>query len=309
MMKTMKKFGICGWMLLVCSFLMIGCGDEKTHDKYDFQDVLWYRELEADVEYIYFGSDGEFSYYCSCGSPVDDYDMYDQYTYQPEKQTIQLKGVKSFFWMREKIVIQSCDETTLELKNGNEIRIFEREVEQEEKSDCVQYEGKSYVPLKDSTDMFRYDYAGELDWKTDVVYPIEHPEWNMVYVNGKMYIQEEQEDEIKEYYFNDENYDWSIIIYEGEKEDTIPVTMEEETIKELYQLNEKEKEFSIYFDDMETFGVLEKRSKDGIISARASLAYYENVWYWRTEETDESKEHWPEYVFELPKGIVEQIQR
>lgn len=42
-------------------------------------------------ETIYFGKDGEYAYYCSCGEPVDDSDLYESYSYNEEEETIQLK--------------------------------------------------------------------------------------------------------------------------------------------------------------------------------------------------------------------------
>ena len=41
-------------------------------------------------EHIRFEEEGEFAYWCSCGSPVDDYDLYDSYSYRDN--LITMKG-------------------------------------------------------------------------------------------------------------------------------------------------------------------------------------------------------------------------
>lgn len=47
----------------------------------------WIREVNCE-EHISFGRDGYFSYWCSCGSPVDNYDLYDSYTYRNDRITV-----------------------------------------------------------------------------------------------------------------------------------------------------------------------------------------------------------------------------
>lgn len=57
----------------------------------------WERDGGSDIETIYFTEEGDFGYYCSCGSPVDYYDLCDSYKYDKETNTIKLQclpGVK-----------------------------------------------------------------------------------------------------------------------------------------------------------------------------------------------------------------------
>lgn len=49
----------------------------------------WVYHTNCD-ETIHFGADGSFSYYCACGSPVGDYDLYDTYTYDASTSEITL---------------------------------------------------------------------------------------------------------------------------------------------------------------------------------------------------------------------------
>lgn len=64
----------------------------KYNDKLDNTIIShsWERDSGSDIETIYFTKDGEFGYYCSCGSPVDDYDLCDSYKYDKETNTIKL---------------------------------------------------------------------------------------------------------------------------------------------------------------------------------------------------------------------------
>lgn len=51
----------------------------------------WERDGGGDTETIYFTEDGKFGYYCSCGSPVDYYDLCDSYKYDKKTNTIKLQ--------------------------------------------------------------------------------------------------------------------------------------------------------------------------------------------------------------------------
>lgn len=47
----------------------------------------WIRNVD-DTEHISFHRDGSFSYWCSCGSAVDDYDLYDSFEYKDSVLTV-----------------------------------------------------------------------------------------------------------------------------------------------------------------------------------------------------------------------------
>jgi hypothetical protein len=63
------------------------------------------------TESINFREDGGFSYHCGCGSPVEDYDLFDSYTYDSENNVIKVKGLGT-----RKIKVLYYDETMLFLK-------------------------------------------------------------------------------------------------------------------------------------------------------------------------------------------------
>lgn len=304
-MLSMKKIlPLC--LLTICVGL-VGCTASKDYSEYEFTDIQWTRTTEADTEYLRFSSDGQFSYYCACGNPVDDSDLYEEYTYSPKNQTIKLKPTGVKFGFPKKLVIKYVDEETLEIDFGGETRKFEKEKESE-MVDSISYKGERYILLEYNADIFYYDYNNTVECEEDVIYPVEHPQWKMAYVNEDLFVHEDDKEVAEAYYSDDDNYEWYIVVDEDEGEKKIPLSMGEKDLKDIYQMENLEKDESLLFDDIEKFASLEKSSKDGIISARISLAYHQGKWYWRTEVIDDAKDGWPEYVFELPKDITEQIK-
>ena len=85
----------------------------------------WSRTTEVDSEYINFNDDGHFSYYYGVGSAVDDYDLYDEYTYDSDTKTITLKSIDS--GEDETITVDSLGEKKLVLVFGDEKRTFTKE--------------------------------------------------------------------------------------------------------------------------------------------------------------------------------------
>jgi len=55
-------------------------------------DTSWLNYDEDCTEAISFNSELDFSYFCSCGEPVGDYDLYDRYAYIEEEGIIRLSG-------------------------------------------------------------------------------------------------------------------------------------------------------------------------------------------------------------------------
>lgn len=55
-----------------------------------FADIVWINEKASDTENIYFGSDGEFAYWCDCGDPIDGSDAVEYYTYNAFTKEIKL---------------------------------------------------------------------------------------------------------------------------------------------------------------------------------------------------------------------------
>ena len=125
----MKKIII----LVLATLLLTGCDStreeqqEKDYSKYSFTDVSWTRDAENDIETIVFKSNGRFVYYCSCGNPVNDSDLCENYTYNDKTKEITLDCFEETEETITKIKVLKSTETTLELDFNGEIRKFEKE--------------------------------------------------------------------------------------------------------------------------------------------------------------------------------------
>ena len=127
----MKKYVSLFVLIFVCIIVFVGCAkNEKTdnssvdYSKYSFVNSSWTRDAEHDIETIYFGEDGRFSYYCACGNPVNDSDLCEGYTYDDATKTITLDCIEITEEMVTTIKIVKCDENNLHLDFDGEIRIF-----------------------------------------------------------------------------------------------------------------------------------------------------------------------------------------
>ena len=125
----MKKIII----LVLATLLLTGCDStreeqqEKDYSKYSFTDVSWTRDAENDIETIVFKSNGRFVYYCSCGNPVNDSDLCENYTYNDKTKEITLDCFEETEETVTTIKVLKSTETTLELDFNGEIRKFEKE--------------------------------------------------------------------------------------------------------------------------------------------------------------------------------------
>lgn len=125
----MKKIII----LVLAALLLTGCDSireekqEKDYSKYSFTDVSWTRDAENDIETIVFKSNGRFVYYCSCGNPVNDSDLCENYTYNDKTKEITLDCFEETEETVTKIKVVKSTETILELDFNGEIRIFRKE--------------------------------------------------------------------------------------------------------------------------------------------------------------------------------------
>lgn len=120
-------------ILLLVTLLLTGCGNakekvqEKDYSNYLFTDVSWTRDAENDIETIVFKSNGRFTYYCSCGNPVNDSDLCESYTYNDGTKEITLDCFEETEETISTIKVVNSTETTLELDFNGEIRKFEKE--------------------------------------------------------------------------------------------------------------------------------------------------------------------------------------
>ena len=121
-----RIFLIFCWLFIIV--LITGCKNKSVdYSNYDFVNVNWTRETEYDTEYLSFSPNGNFSYYCACGEPVNDSDLCEGYTYDDETRTITLKYPKPNESIVTTIRIKDYDENSIELDFEGDIRIFTKE--------------------------------------------------------------------------------------------------------------------------------------------------------------------------------------
>lgn len=119
-------------ILMLAALFLTGCGDkkeeqkQKDYSKFTFSDVSWTRDAENDIETIRFSSDGKFTYYCSCGNPVNDSDLCESFTYNDSTKEITLDCFEETEETVTTIKIVNSTEDTLELDFDGEIRKFEK---------------------------------------------------------------------------------------------------------------------------------------------------------------------------------------
>lgn len=121
----MKKIII----LILVGIFLTGCEytKEKDYSNYLFADVIWTRDNKNDVETIIFKSDGSFSYYCSCGNPVNDSDLCENYTYNDKTKEFKLNCFERTEETITSIKIVEITEEFFELDFNGEIRKFKKE--------------------------------------------------------------------------------------------------------------------------------------------------------------------------------------
>lgn len=179
-------------------------------------------------------------------------------------------------------------------------------LKQSKYDDTVIYNNNTYVYLETNMDIFTYSFNSNRYYEEDIIHPIKHDKWNMVYFNGDLFVYEKEAKDAIKFYKNDNNYSWSILIenkeLDIELEESINITKEE--LKKIYDLDKEKKDYSIKFDDIEKFGSLIKTSKDKTMFGIMSLAYHNGYWYYKTEimTTDDK-----EYIIKLPKSVNEKI--
>lgn len=117
--KLFIVIGIIAAIGIIATLLILGnAGDDPL------KGTSWTRTTEVDSEMINFNRDGHFSYYYGVGSPVDDYDLYDEYRYDSDTKTIILKSIVSD---DDRIIrVVSMDESQLVLIIDMEERTFQK---------------------------------------------------------------------------------------------------------------------------------------------------------------------------------------
>ena len=118
-------------ILMLVGLFLTGCGENKEkeidYSEYLFSDVVWTRDGGNDIETLIFKSNGGFSYYCSCGNPVNDSDLCESYVYNDDAKEIKFDCFETTEEMVTSIKIVEMSEDVLELDFNGEIRRFQKE--------------------------------------------------------------------------------------------------------------------------------------------------------------------------------------
>lgn len=147
----MKKIIVCLLVIFALCFAMVGCQSSQPKATepaatlettapsetttpleitapatiVSFEDITWTRETCDCVETICFQENGEFRYSCACGNPVNDADLCEGYSYNPETKTISLSFIEEVEAVSQ-IAVTSCDGNTLTLDFAGDLRTFQR---------------------------------------------------------------------------------------------------------------------------------------------------------------------------------------
>lgn len=113
------------YTILLTVLFLTGCQNEKNIT--NFTDIHWVREGQHDTEILYFGSDGSFSYSCSCGNPVNDSDLCDGYIYDENTQEIILDYCEVTDDSITILKIMNLTKNELQIDFDGEIRTFTKE--------------------------------------------------------------------------------------------------------------------------------------------------------------------------------------
>lgn len=305
----MRKFITYSLFILLLTLTLSACKQKSNFSDCEFINISWTRACDNDTEFICFHDNGEFSYYCACGNPVNDSDLCEGFSYNHDTKTITLDYSEKTKETVTKVIVKKCTDEELVLDFDGDIRSFSKEKEQEGAIDKLTYEGKEYALIEYNSDIFNYDLTMGGDYEEDEIHAIKHDKWDIIYYNGDLFALKSDLEEVNAYYRDDKNYNWWVRVEDInlETQYTRKLSPAAEEIEYLYAMDEMERDETIFFEEINQFATFAKTSKDGLITATIELVWHNNYWYWRSEIIDESREGWPEYIFKLPESLNERI--
>ena len=171
-------------------------------------------------------------------------------------------------------------------------------------TETIQYNKKNYVLLKYNMDIFTYYHNNNKYYEEDIIHPVSHDKWDVVYLNGDLFILEKQVKNAIKYYSDDKNYNWYIVFDEEDNIVKKLISINKEELSYLYNIENEERNKTIIFDEIQQFADIQKISRDGLVQAIITLARVDGDWYYKTEiMTDDDKE----YVIKLPNSLNNKI--
>ena len=170
--------------------------------------------------------------------------------------------------------------------------------------DTIQYKGETYILLEYNMDIFTYNHNSNNYYEEDIIHPVSHNKWNIIYFNGDLYILDKQIEEATKYYADDKNYKWYVVFDNEDKEIKKSISVNKNELLYLYSLEKIKRTKTIIFNDIETFASILKVSKDNTVQAIITLAQVGGLWYYKTEVmTDNNRE----YVIKIIDSLNDKI--
>lgn len=170
--------------------------------------------------------------------------------------------------------------------------------------DTISYKGETYVLLEYNMDIFTYNHNSNVYYEEDIIHPVFHKKWNVVYFNGDLFVLNKQVKKATKYYSNDNNYNWYIVFDNEDKTIKKSISISKDELLNLYNMDTAKRNDTITFEDIDVFGDVLKVSKDGLVQAVMNLVQVDNVWYYKTEiMTDDDRE----YVIKITDSLNDKI--
>ncbi len=170
--------------------------------------------------------------------------------------------------------------------------------------DVIEYNGKTYELLEYNMDIFNYNYNCNEYFEEDCIHPVSNKSWDAVYFNGDIFIAEKQVGKAIKHYASDKNYNWFVSFEKDDSEKRVPLSVTEEELEYLYNMENIQKTKTTTFDGIKQFASIVKESKDGFVFGLITLAHCEDSWFWKTEIMNDNDE---EYIVPIPETLSKKL--
>lgn len=172
--------------------------------------------------------------------------------------------------------------------------------------DTIKYNKKTYYLLEYNTDIFTYYHNSNKYYEEDLIHPVTHNKWDVVYFNGDLFILNKEVKKAINYYKNDINYDWYVVFDNEDNEIRKTILINNKELSYLYNIEKEKERSTIVFKDIDMFADILKISKDGLVQGIITLVQVDGIWYYKTEiMTDDDRE----YVIKITDTLNEKINK
>ena len=166
------------------------------------------------------------------------------------------------------------------------------------------YKGDSYVLLEYNEDIFTYNYNGNEYLEVDEIHELKHDKWKVIYQEGDLLFLDKDIKAATKYYNDDDNYECFVIFDKEENELKKEISITDEELVALNNLDVIKAEKTILFEEIELFADILKVSKDEFVQGITTLVLVEGNWYYKTEVmADDTRE----YVIPISESLNKKI--